>query len=99
MLLDVLSGIETLKVCTAYELNGKKIESIPSRISDFEACKPIYETLPGWSEDLSQIKTYEELPENAKGYIAFIEKITGVPVVMVSVGPDINQTIIRRKVM
>lgn len=99
MLLDVLSGIETLKVCTAYELNGKKIESIPSRISDFEACKPIYETLPGWSEDLSQIKTYEELPENAKGYIAFIEKITGVPIVMVSVGPDINQTIIRRKVM
>lgn len=99
MLLDVLSGIETLKVCTAYELNGKKVESIPSRISDFEACKPVYETLPGWSEDLSQIKTYEELPENAKGYIAFIEKITGVPVVMVSVGPDINQTIIRRKVM
>lgn len=99
MLLDVLSGIETLKVCTAYELNGKKIESIPSRISDFEVCKPIYETLPGWSEDLSQIKTYEELPENAKGYIAFIEKITGVPIVMVSVGPDINQTIIRRKVM
>lgn len=99
MLLDVLSGIETLKVCTAYELNGKKIESIPSRISDFEVCKPIYETLPGWSEDLSQIKTYEELPENAKGYIDFIEKITGVPIVMVSVGPDINQTIIRRKVM
>lgn len=99
MLLDVLSGIETLKVCTAYEFNGQKIESIPSRISDFEACKPIYETLPGWDEDLSQIKTYEELPENAKGYITFIEKITGVPVVMVSVGPDINQTIIRRKVM
>ncbi|MCM1259939.1 MAG: adenylosuccinate synthase [Prevotella sp.] len=99
MLLDVLSGIETLKVCTAYELNGKKIESVPARISDFEACKPIYETLPGWCEDLSQIKTYEDLPANAKGYIAFIEKITGVPVVMVSVGPDINQTIIRRKVM
>lgn len=99
MLLDVLSGIETLKVCTAYELNGKKVESIPSRISDFEACKPIYETLPGWCEDLSGIKTYEELPKNAKGYIDFIEKITGVPVVMVSVGPDINQTIIRRKVM
>lgn len=99
MLLDVLSGIDTLKVCTAYELNGKKIESIPSRISDFEACTPIYETLPGWREDLSQIKTYEELPTNAKAYISFIEKVTGVPVVMVSVGPDISQTIIRRKVM
>lgn len=99
MLLDVLSGIDILKVCIAYELNGKRIESIPSRISDFEACTPIYETLPGWREDLSQIKTYEELPTNAKAYISFIEKVTGVPVVMVSVGPDISQTIIRRKVM
>lgn len=99
MLLDVLSGIKTLKVCTAYELDGKVIKTIPSRISDFERVKPIYEELPGWDEDISEIKEYDKLPENAKNYIRFIEKITGVPVVIVSVGADASKTIVRKKII
>lgn len=99
MLLDVLSGIKILKVCTAYELDGKVIKTIPSRISDFERVKPIYEELPGWDEDISEIKEYDKLPENAKNYIRFIEKITGVPVVIVSVGADASKTIVRKKII
>lgn len=99
MLLDVLSGIKTLKVCTAYELDGKVIKTIPSRISDFERVTPIYEELPGWDEDISEIKEYDKLPENAKNYIDFIEKITGVPVVIVSVGADASKTIVRKKII
>lgn len=99
MLLDVLTGLKEIKVCTSYKLNEKVIETIPSRISDFEKCVPIYETLPGWNEDLSNVSTYDELPQNAKKYIEFIEKITEVPVVIISVGPDVSQTIIRREIM
>jgi adenylosuccinate synthase len=99
MLLDVLSGIDYLYVCTAYQLDGKVIHTIPSRVSDFERCKPIYEKLPGWEEDVTNIKKYEDLPQNAKKYIEFIEKITGISVVIISVGPDINQTIVRREMM
>ena len=97
MLLDVLSGIPTLKVCTGYTLNGKVIHTIPSRISDFEKAEPIYEELPG--EDISNILTYDALPQNTKNYIAFIEKITGVPVVIVSVGADASKTIVRKEIM
>lgn len=68
-------------------------------MSDFERCKPIYEKLPGWEEDVTNIKKYEDLPQNAKKYIEFIEKITGISVVIISVGPDINQTIVRREMM
>lgn len=68
-------------------------------MSDFERCKPIYEKLPGWKEDVTNIKKYEDLPQNAKKYIEFIEKITGISVVIISVGPDINQTIVRREMM
>ncbi len=99
MLLDVLTGIKTLKVCTGYYLGDKIIHTIPSRIVDFEKVVPIYEELPGWNEDLSNIKVYEDLPENAKNYIAFIEKITGVPVVIISVGADATQTIVRKNII
>jgi len=99
MLLDVLSGIPTLKVCTGYRLNGKVIHTIPSRISDFEKAEPIYEELPGWKEDITNILTYDALPQNTKNYIAFIEKITGVPVAIVSVGADASKTIVRKEIM
>ena len=99
MLLDVLSGIDYLNVCTSYKLDGKIIHTVPARISDFKRCEPIYEKLPGWKEDLTNIKSYEDLPKNAKNYIEFIENITGISVVIISVGPDINQTIIRSEIM
>lgn len=96
MLLDVLTGLETVKICYAYELDGEIIKSIPASVSDLERCKPVFEELPGWQEDISQVKSYDELPENAKNYLKKLEMYTHVPISIVSVGPDRNQTLILR---
>lgn len=93
MLLDVLSKVDTLKVCVAYELDGKVIHTIPARIEDFARVKPIYEVLPGWSEDITQVSSFEELPTNAKNYLSFLEETIGIPIQYFSVGPDKTQTI------
>ncbi len=98
MLLDVLSGIEKIKICTSYLLNGKEIHTVLANIKDFEKCIPVYEVLPGWTEDITKCKSYEELPVNAKKYIKRIEELTSIPVVIVSVGPDEKETIIRKKI-
>lgn len=94
MLFDVLSGLETVKICTHYELDGKVVDTPPSTISKFARCKPVYIELPGWKEDISGIRNYEDLPEAAKVYVKKIEEITQVPVGVISVGPDRTQTII-----
>lgn len=93
MLLDVLTGVEELKICTGYRLNDEVIEYVPSLINEFAACEPIYETLPGWSEDITTVTSFDALPENAQAYLKRIEVLAGVPVVMFSVGPDREQTI------
>lgn len=93
-LLDVLSGLDTVKICTAYELDGKVIENPPSTIAALERVKPVYIELPGWKEDITGAKSMEDLPENARNYLAKIEEITGVPVGLVSVGPDRTQTFV-----
>ena len=98
MLFDVLTGIDELKVCTKYELDGSIIDYEPGTLSRFERCRPVYTTLKGWTEDISNCKNYDELPENAKKYIEFIEEETGASVDMISVGADRNQTIVRKKV-
>ena len=95
MLLDVLSGLETLKICNAYKCNGVETSRLPSDWESIKTCEPIYEELPGWSEDISGIRNYDDLPANAKGYIKRIEEITGVPVKYISVGADRNATIVR----
>ncbi len=92
-LLDVLSGIKTLKICTSYIVNGKETKTIPAGEKEFNNSKPIYIELPGWDEDITKIKTYDELPENAKKYLNEIEKQTGVKISQFSVGPDRSQTI------
>ena len=92
--LDVLSNFETLNVCVAYEYNNKKLEDFPLQAEILEKCKPIYEKLPGWKEDLTQIKRYDKLPENAKKYIQYLEQKLGVPIFIVSVGPGRDQTIV-----
>ena len=94
MLFDVLSGFDAIKICTHYELDGKIIDTPPSTISKLSRCKPVYIELPGWKEDISGMKTFDELPENAKNYVRKIEEITEVPVGVISVGPDRNQTIL-----
>ena len=92
-LLDVLTGFDKLKICVAYNLDGKKIEFIPSTIEEFSRCEPIYIELDGWMEDITQIKSFDDLPDNAKKYIKTIELTTGIKISIISVGPNRNQTI------
>lgn len=94
MLLDVLSGVEKLKICTAYKLNGKEISTIPANIKDYEKCEPIYIEVDGWKEDITKVTSFDELPLNAQNYLKTIEKLTGIPVKVFSVGPDRTQTIL-----
>lgn len=98
MLLDVLTGIDTLKICTAYDIRGKRVTHFPASLKDLADAEPVYETFEGWQEDLTGISTFEALPENAKRYINRIEELLGVPVKIVSIGPKRTQTIIRDKI-
>ena len=97
-LLDVLTGFEKISVCTHYDYKGKLIDTLPASDRVLRECKPVYAYLDGWKEDISNCKTYDELPENAKKYIEFIEKEVEVPIVIVSTGPDKTQTIIREDI-
>ena len=98
MLLDVLTGFEEISICTGYKLGDKVIEHFPACLETLAKCEPIYETMAGWSEDITQCTTYEALPENARKYIDRIEELIEVPVKIISVGPGRNQTIIREKI-
>ncbi|CEN80526.1 adenylosuccinate synthase [Paraclostridium sordellii] len=98
MLLDVLSGFDTVKICTSYKMGDKVLKEFPASLEDLAKCEPIYEELEGWSDDLTNVEKYEYLPENAKKYIAKIEELVGVSVDMVSVGPNRAQTIIRKNI-
>lgn len=93
-LLDVLTGVKELKVCTSYVLNGQEINYVPSQINNFNLCQPKYITLPGWKEDITKVTSFEQLPINAKKYLAKISELVGVPITMFSVGPNRKQTII-----
>ncbi|MDE6656480.1 MAG: adenylosuccinate synthase [Anaeroplasmataceae bacterium] len=94
MLFDVLSGLDTLKICYAYELDGKQINTIPATTYDYSRVKPLYIELPGWTEDITNITSFEELPINAQNYIRKIEELTKIKVSLFSVGPDRKQTIV-----
>ena len=91
--LDILDSFKELKICVGYKLNGKNVEGFPASLTNLEACEPVYETLPGWETDISGIRSYDELPENARKYVERIAEVTGVPLGIVSVGPNRNQTI------
>ena len=98
MLLDVLTGFDKIKICTAYKMGDKIINNFPASLEDLAKCEPVYEELDGWNEDLTNIEKFEDLPENAKKYIARIEELVGVNVDLVSVGPNRTQTIIRKNI-
>lgn len=95
MLLDVLTGFETVKICKGYRYGDVEIEHFPASLNVLGKCEPIYEELPGWTEDLSDCTTFESLPANARAYVERIEALTGVPVKIISVGPKRTQTIVR----
>lgn len=98
MLLDVLTGFDKISICTAYKMGDKIIHNFPASLEDLAKCEPIYEELDGWSEDITNVEKFEDLPENAKKYIARIEELVGVNIDMVSVGPNRSQTIIRKNI-
>ncbi|MFJ6621166.1 adenylosuccinate synthase [Kitasatospora sp. NPDC091335] len=91
--LDVLTGWEQIPVCVAYEIDGKRVEELPYNQSDFHHAKPIYETLPGWTEDISKAKTFAELPKNAQAYVKALEEMSGAPISAIGVGPGRDETI------
>ncbi len=91
--LDVLTGWERIPVCVAYEIDGKRVEELPYNQTDFHHAKPIYETLPGWSEDITKAKTFSDLPKNAQGYVKALEEMSGAPISAIGVGPGRTETI------
>jgi adenylosuccinate synthase len=97
--LDVLTGWEKIPVCVAYNIEGVRVEELPASQSDFHHAKPIYEYLPGWSEDISGAKTLEDLPTNARAYVKYLEDISGAPISAIGVGPGRLQTISVRELI
>ncbi len=91
--LDVLSQFETLKVCTAYSCGDDVLEDFPSRTDVFAGCEPVYHEMPGWNSDISGATTLAELPVNARAYLEFVQEQVGVPIKVVSVGPERRQTV------
>ncbi|WP_421382410.1 adenylosuccinate synthase [Bacillus salacetis] len=96
--IDVLTGIETLKICTAYKYKGEVINEFPANLNILAECEPVYEELPGWTEDITGCKTLGELPANARHYLERVSQLTGIPLSIFSVGPDRSQTNVVRSV-
>ena len=95
--LDVLDGLETVKICTGYQFPDGSVRDVPPMAADdYELVQPVYESMPGWSETTFGVKELEALPKAARDYIRRIEEITGVPVDIISTGPDRDETMILR---
>ena len=94
--LDVLDGLESIKVCVGYELNGEKIEDFPLDIALLDKCIPIYQEFSGWQTSTIGITNYSDLPKNARFYLEWIEDNLNIPIDIVSTGPDREQTIIKK---
>jgi len=92
--LDVLDGLETVKICVGYRLNGELLDAPPLSVDQYSDCSPIYEESPGWSESTAGITSYEDLPENARNYLDRMQAVLGVPIDLISTGPDRDHTII-----
>ncbi len=90
--LDVLTGLETVKICTAYEYEGQVLEEFPANLRVLSHCRPIYEELPGWKEDITGVRSLDELPDNARHYLERIAQLSGIPLTIFSVGPGREQT-------
>jgi adenylosuccinate synthase len=97
--LDVLTGIKAIPVCVAYEVDGQRVEEVPVSQTDFHHAKPIYEMFPGWEEDISTAKTFDDLPKNAQDYVLALEKLSGTRISAIGVGPDRNATIVRHDML
>jgi adenylosuccinate synthase len=96
MKLDVLDGMDEIRVCTHYAVDGERVDRIPTGAEAVARCAPVYETLPGWQDSTVGVRTLAALPANARAYLSRIETLTGIPIAMVSTGPDREDTILLR---
>jgi adenylosuccinate synthase len=96
MLLDVLAELPELKIAVAYEIDGRRLDGFPTDAFLLERCRPVYETLPGWQQDVSGARRLADLPANARRYVDRLAELLGLPVSIISVGPDREQTIFTR---
>ncbi|MEX0641253.1 MAG: adenylosuccinate synthase [Pirellulales bacterium] len=94
MLLDVLAVLDEIKICTAYEIDGRRVTEFPSHVDDLRRAVPVYETLPGWREEITHVRRLQDLPQAARAYLNRLNELIGRPVEFVSVGPDREQTIL-----
>ena len=92
--LDVLSTLNPVRLCVAYELNGKRRDTMPAMLPELERCRPVFEDLPGWTEDLRSMRQWQDLPATTQTYLKRIETLAGVPIQLISVGPDREETIL-----
>ena len=97
--LDVLSSLDTVPICVAYEVDGVRHDEMPMSQSDIHHAKPIYEEMPGWWEDISEARTFEELPQNAQNYVLRLEELSGAFISCIGVGPGRDETIVRREIV
>ena len=93
--LDTLSGLKELKICKAYEIDGQQTSFFPTNEAKLSQARPVYETVPGWDEEITEVSDFNDLPVNAQNYICRVEEMTGKPVTIIGVGPKRNQTIFR----
>ncbi|MEU5859845.1 MULTISPECIES: adenylosuccinate synthase [unclassified Nonomuraea] len=97
--LDILSGLESIPVCVAYEVDGVRHDEIPMTQTDFHHAVPVYEELPGWKEDISNAKSFDDLPPNAQAYVRTLEEMSGAPISAIGVGPGRDQTVVVRSLV
>jgi adenylosuccinate synthase len=97
--LDVLDALERIDICTAYTVGGKTLTEFPSDMGQLSACEPVYESMPGWTAPTAGVRTFDQLPEAARKYIARLEEVTGVRAAIVSTGSERDDTIIREDVL
>jgi adenylosuccinate synthase len=92
--LDVLSTLNPIRLCVAYEVDGKRLEAMPATLPELERCQPVFEDLPGWTDDIRGVRRFEDLPHACQQYLRRVEELAGVPIQLISVGPDRGETIL-----
>jgi adenylosuccinate synthase len=96
---DILDDLDTVKICTAYRVDGRTITAFPASIPALERCEPIYEELPGWKTSTCDVRNFNDLPPNARKYVRRVEQLIGCPASIISVGAERGQTVVKRPVV
>jgi adenylosuccinate synthase len=97
--LDVLSSFDRIPVCVAYDVDGTRLDEVPTTQTEFHHAKPVYEVLPGWGEDISGVRDFVDLPANCRAYVRFLEEQAGCQVSAIGVGPDRDATLVLKDLL